>query len=183
MSLLTQNQLKRIIAAQSAIAARTDRLEKQIRIGVGFHGKWYRSQREHWLGWIVAKERMALQKGENPDAIVARKRWTNLNCIPMMFWLAEVAGVPDEVLTGAESAAVEAAAINDKDCQQHGKAMRVVLPWTGLEPYLANTTCADSQTTVHDSDAAFEYLASLKNKYRKLKDETDAIYRDWLGRR
>ena len=61
--------------------------------------------------------------------------------------------------------------------------MRKVLPWTSLEPYLANTTCADSQTTVHDSDAAFEYLASLKNKYRKLKDETDAIYRDWLGRR
>ena len=61
--------------------------------------------------------------------------------------------------------------------------MRKVLPWTSLEQYLVKAPCADPQTTVRDGDAAFDYLASQKSKYHKLKDETDAIYRDWLGRR
>ena len=29
---------------------RTTELENEIKIGTGFHNKWYRSQKEHWLG-------------------------------------------------------------------------------------------------------------------------------------
>jgi len=32
---------------------RTKELETSISVGVGFDGAWYRSQKQHWLGWLT----------------------------------------------------------------------------------------------------------------------------------
>jgi hypothetical protein len=32
---------------------RTKEMEAAISVGVGFDGAWYRSQKEHWLGWLA----------------------------------------------------------------------------------------------------------------------------------
>ena len=88
MPSLSQNQLKRIIAAAPATLPRTDALQHRIKIGVGFHNKWYRSQKEHWLGWIVFQEYSARKTQREISSILAKDRWMGLNCIPMMFgWL------------------------------------------------------------------------------------------------
>ena len=63
MAFIKQAELKRKITGKEAIPLRTDDLEKRIKIGVGFHKKWYRSQKEYWLSWIVAKEREPGRKG------------------------------------------------------------------------------------------------------------------------
>lgn len=55
----------------------------------------------------------------------------------MMFWLAEVAGVPTELLDRAEQAAIAAAKKVDRDHSSHGKAMRDALPWAEIEAALA----------------------------------------------
>lgn len=53
---VSQTTLKRIIEACASELPGTDALQEQIKIGVGYHNKWYRSQKEHWLGWIVFQE-------------------------------------------------------------------------------------------------------------------------------
>jgi len=178
--MFTQLELKCCIAAASAKTDRTERLQEAIKIGVGFHKKWYRSQKEHWLGWIVAKEREALKRGSDPCDLTAKQRWTTLHCIPMMFWLAEVIETPNKFLKDAENAAGEAAKIKGCDCPRHGKIMRQIIPVELLEQHLASAPRVDIGKANAAGIDAFEYLASKRPKYRKLKIETDKIYDEWL---
>jgi hypothetical protein len=145
-------------------------LEQRIQIGTGFHGKWYRSQREHMLGWIVVQECQERKKGNDPLAVDAKGMWGRLKCSPLMFWLAECSAVSDDILAQAEQMTVAAARINDKDGDPHGKMMREVLPWeitrqaivTGQEPAsseLANTLAMQ----------AFDRLTDKVSTYRPLQ--------------
>lgn len=115
---------------------RTVALERRIRIGAGFHGKWYASQGEHWRGWMGYQDSALRRNGqEDPEAVPAKRRW-NLQCAPMMFWLAEAAGVAAEILDRAEREAEGVAAVVSHDSHLHGKVMRTVLPWTLVEEAL-----------------------------------------------
>lgn len=168
MLTVTQSQLKRIIAAAPANLPRTDALQQRIKIGVGFHNKWYRSQKEHWLGWIVFQELTARQKQREVSEILAKERWAGLNCIPMMFWLAETVGIDVQTLDLVEKVADAESLKKPCDCPQHGKAMRQVLPWEKIETALL--TMPESVQAVADRAGmdAFERLASLRSKYRSL---------------
>lgn len=170
--MLSQIDLRDRIAGFDAFLPRTDALERRIRIGVGYHGKWYRSQREHWLGWIAVKAREAEGRGEDPATVAAGARWSGLNCIPMMFWLAEAAGVAPTALDRAEAAAVEAAAAKGVDCPQHGKAMRAALPWAMVERALLGSPppdAADRAAAADAADEALERLASLRSDFRRFR--------------
>ncbi|SMY10269.1 hypothetical protein [Flavimaricola marinus] len=129
VSTISLTRLKDHVAAYDDTPRRTLALEHRTGIGSGFHGKWYRSQREHLLGWLVVQEAQARKKGEDPATVDARGMWGRLKCSPLMFWLAESAGVAPDLLDDAELAAVEAALINPTDGDPHGKLMRQVLPW------------------------------------------------------
>jgi hypothetical protein len=165
-------ELKQFIAASPDFLPRTDKLEKQIKIGVGYHKKWYRSQREHWLGWIVAKELECELKWEEPSALIAKRTWTCLNCMPMMFWLAEAAQVDNVILDRAERTAIAAASTTPHDCPPHGKAIREAISWHEIETSLSTKGSPRAQSTRADvmADTAFENLANKLPKYRKLKD-------------
>ncbi|HIE55353.1 MAG TPA: hypothetical protein EYP90_09275, partial [Chromatiaceae bacterium] len=102
---MTLEQLLQHVAAYQDHPSRTTALEQQIRIGTGFHHKWYRSQREHWLGWLIAKQCEARRDGRREEDCLARTVWNRLKCSPMMFWLADAAGVDAKILTRAEQAA------------------------------------------------------------------------------
>ncbi|MGJ8653049.1 MAG: hypothetical protein ACSHX8_07300 [Opitutaceae bacterium] len=169
-STLSQNSLKHIIAGCPGNLPRTDRLQQQIRIGVGYHNKWYRSQKEHWLGWIVAQEYMAIEKRRDITLITAHERWKRLNCIPMMFWLAEAAGLDDEYLSNAEAISKLKAAETDHDCPQHGKAMREALPWDLIEMGLITMPPEIEEISCATADAAFDRLTSLRSEFRRLKN-------------
>ena len=135
--MLSQTELKHLIAGFPDELPRTRALEQRIRIGTGFHGKWYRSQREHWLGWIALAEQAQRAKGEDPNGVAAKKRWSNLGCAPMMFWLAEAAGVFDAALSQAERNAETAADASRVDGPAHGKAIRAAIAWTEIEARLS----------------------------------------------
>jgi hypothetical protein len=171
MDPLSQLELKKRITLLPAHPPRAVALQERIQIGVGYHNKWYRSQKEHWLGWIVVKEYKAILKDIPLDTITARMRWSRLNCIPMMFWLAEVAGVDDDTLTEAEEAAILAAQEIPQDCPLHGKIMRQVLPWKMIEKRMIQLPSASSEEAASAGNLAFEHLASIKPKRRELKEQ------------
>lgn len=164
---LSQTDLKQILTCCPDHPPRTVALERRIKIGTGFHAKWYRSQREHWLGWIVRQEYIAIESGKDVGAITARRRWSGLNCIPMMFWLAEVAGVPDEQLSEVESAARDLAQRKPHDCPEHGKGIRQVLPWKVVEQCLLRLPRATAEEATQAGLEAFTHLATFKPKYRR----------------
>ena len=146
----------------------TGRLEQEIRIGTGFHGKWYRSQREHMLGWLVYQQCEASRKGNDPSRNTAGPMWGRLKCSPLMFWLAETSGVGSDILSRAREAAVAAAAINPKDGNPHGKIIREVLPWDLMEQAILNgPKPLASEPATDAANHAFERLARLLREFRK----------------
>lgn len=126
--MISISQLKSHVTAYPAVPALTTALEQRIQIGTGFHNKWYNSQRDHMLGWIVVQECQARRNGKNPEAVDAKGMWSRLKCSPMMFWLAECAGVSSKQLEQAAQQAGAATLINPKDGDPHGSMMREVLP-------------------------------------------------------
>jgi hypothetical protein len=143
-------------------------LEERIGIGAGFHDKWYRSQKEHMLGWLVVQEAQARMKDKEPSRVDGRGMWGRLKCSPMMFWLAEAGGVSESRLDEAEKAAEAAARINPKDGEPHGKLMRAILPWEVVAE--AIRACGDGvEPAVAEGAArvAFDRLTSMVPAYRK----------------
>ena len=146
----------------------TEKLEQEIQIGTGFHGKWYRSQREHLLGWLVFQQCEARRKGVNPDKNMAKPMWNRLKCSPLMFWLAEASGVEAGILFRAQEAAIAASAINPKDGNPHGKLMREVLPWELMEDAISRgpQPLAYGLAMV-EAKPAFDRLTKLRSEFKK----------------
>ncbi|MVO18597.1 hypothetical protein [Parasedimentitalea huanghaiensis] len=153
-------ELRRLVASFPSEPGRTIALEQRIQIGAGFHDKWYGSQREHWLGWLSLKVRENELDGK---AFQPSKIWSGLKCSPMMFWLAEVAGVDSKILGQLEAASVAAAKIRPKDGNPHGVEFRRILPWSEVNALLTN--CAPQRTTAEadqiGNDAIRKLIAHL----------------------
>ncbi|WP_102107400.1 hypothetical protein [Oceaniglobus roseus] len=150
---------------------RTTALEQRIRIGTGFHGKWYQSQREHMLGWLVGQECRERKNGKDPRRVSASGMWNRLKCSPLMFWLAEGAQVSYAVLDEAERAAVAASEIRPTDGDPHGRMMRGPLSWTVIAHSLRGN--ADPVGPVQADAAsfpAFERLIARNAGYRPLRE-------------
>jgi len=166
---ISQIDLRCLVASFPETTRRTSALEARLRIGTGFHGKWYGSQQEHWLGWLVAKDCEARRSGIDPANIPAEKRWNWIMCSPAMIWLADCAGVDGEVLDLAECAAQRAALINDRDGHPHGKLVREVLPWPTLEPCLLRMPPLAREAADAEGHCAFDRLCDRRSEFRKLR--------------
>ncbi|SFC96479.1 hypothetical protein [Tropicimonas isoalkanivorans] len=165
---LLQRDLKRLVAGFPEYPPLTTRLEQTIRIGTGFHHRWYTSQREHWLAAMTAKEREVRQAGLDARQITAGDRWRYVNCMPMMFWLAECAQVDRTLLDAAGHMAAVAAARVRHDCPQHGRSMRNVLPWKTVERALLKVEpVVDEDAAIAAGDAAFARLAALVPGFKR----------------
>ena len=167
---MTMNQidLMRYMAAYPAVLPRTLSLEQRIKIGTGFHGKWYTSQRQHMLGWLVFQDCKARMAGLDPKTLKASNIWNRLKCSPSMFWLAEGAGVSSDLLDQAEEAAIRATAINPRDGNPHGTYMREIIPWPILEEAILGGPNASPEDYARtQANAAFDRLAEKRSAYRK----------------
>jgi len=93
---------------------------------------------------------------------------------PHDVWLAEAAGIEDRHLDAVEAVAVAEAQKISCDCPQHGEAMRRELPWATVETALIGMSESSQATAEIAGMEAFERLASLRSKYRRLQKEFGA---------
>ncbi len=95
---------------------RTRAMEKAISVGVGFDGAWYRSPKEHWLGWLSGYNGAGAYGRSNQTPRNARYAYNHIQCAPMLFWLAEALGFDTDKLDAAYDAVIAIDAKGARQC-------------------------------------------------------------------
>lgn len=111
---------------------RCTELEKAIGVGVGFSGAWYRSQKEHWIGWLSEYDRPGAYRRETKVLRGASYAYNRIQCAPMLFWLSEALSAPEAQLDKAFDAVLKAPSKGASQCA----ALRRILPWHVVESRL-----------------------------------------------
>ena len=107
-------------------------LEHALRDGTGYGRAWYRTQREHWLGWLGAYDGPGAYGRAEWASRDAAFVWNHIQCAPMLFWLAEALALPDAVLDRAYQDIVAAPKRGASQCA----ALRRIIPWVDIEAAL-----------------------------------------------
>ena len=134
----TPRQLRRLIAGLSPESPTTDRFTKQWRVRAAQDGGqqerkrvWYRTQHEHWLGWLA---------GQQGPGAYDRKNWhrsaqfvyDHIVNPQMLVYLAEAAGVDRKRVTLAARAGIA----RRSSMSSMSAAIRRVVPWEAVEEAL-----------------------------------------------
>lgn len=165
MEEINLQQLRRYVSGFPCKPKRTTVLEQTIKIGTGFHNKWYGSQKEHWLGWLSLKLRENEIDGKSFEP---RKVWSGLKCSPMLFWMAEVSGANGAILDKLEFVSIEAATLRSKDGNPHGVEFRKILPWNDMENLLfLSTFRSDISKANQMGDEALKRLIGHLPQYKR----------------
>ncbi|MGJ5620048.1 hypothetical protein [Sulfitobacter sp. MF3-043] len=104
-------------------------MEKAISVGVGFDGAWYRSQKEHWLGWLAEYNGAGAYGRSDQTPRNAQYAYNHFQCAPMLFWLAEALGFETDILETAYDAVIAIDAMGAVQCV----ALRRVIHWEHIE--------------------------------------------------
>ena len=113
---------------------RTRELEAAISVGVGFDGAWYRSQKEHWLGWLAEYNGPGAYGRTNHAQRNGVYIYNHIQCAPMLFWLGEALGMETEKLDVAFDAVTDTDVKGAPQCA----ALRRELPWEIIENKLTD---------------------------------------------
>jgi Fic family protein len=92
---------------------------------------WYRTQKEHWLGWLKEYHgpgAYGRQTGQERDA---RYVYNHIVEPAMLLWLIEAAGVPSERVAAAKNAAASGTTL-----MQRSGAIRKHVPWAEVRKAL-----------------------------------------------
>jgi len=111
----------------------TDGLEAALRARDGARPVWYRTQREHWLGWLSEYDGPGYYGRATVVGRSARYAYNHVQCPGMLLWLAEAAGVPAPMLREAADAVLTAGPGPARQCA----ALRRVIAWDAVEARLA----------------------------------------------
>src|SRR6266404_5363261 len=71
-------------------------------------GVWYRSQKEHWLGWLSEYDGPGAYGRKTSVVRSAEFAYNHVVCPPMVLWLGEASGVPKLRVAKARRAAMSA---------------------------------------------------------------------------
>ena len=94
-------------------------------------GVWYKSQKEHWLGWLSEYDGPGFYNRQNAKRS-AEFVYNHINCAPMVLWLGEAFGISKTKVSKAKSAALSAGSALSSQCA----AIRKVIPWRMIEALL-----------------------------------------------
>lgn len=95
-------------------------------------GVWYRSQKQHWTGWLSEYQSPGAYGRKGGDNRDAEFTYNHIVCPPMLLWLAEASGVPQDVLSRAVRDALAASPSLPSKCA----AVRRNVPWSSIAPRL-----------------------------------------------
>jgi hypothetical protein len=104
-------------------------MEQAISVGVGFDRAWYRSQKEHWLGWLTEYHGAGACGRSAQPPRNARYVYNHIQCGPMLFWLAEALGMETVRLDAAFGAVTDFDVKGAPQCA----ALRHELHWKVIE--------------------------------------------------
>ena len=129
---MTPDQLRRRISKLSERQPLTIRLEKSLATADPFRRpSWYRSQKEHWLGWLREYDGPGYY-GRRDWGRSAEFVYNHVVCPPMVLWLGEGAGVPSRVVAAAADAALAAGPVQGS----RSASIRRVISWAMIESHL-----------------------------------------------
>src|SRR5262249_18601170 len=119
----------------SAFSPHTDRFSARWRLQRGGQQErkevWYAHQQEHWMGWLSEYDGPGAygRIGTDRSAAFAYNHIVNPQ---MLVYLAEAAGVADELVVEA----VDAALANSSTMPSMSSAVRRLIPWATVEDAL-----------------------------------------------
>jgi hypothetical protein len=131
---MTPRELRAHIRPLPEYMPRTCAMEKAIGVGAGFDGAWYRSQKEHWLGWLAEYYGPGAYGRSEKSLRTAKYAYNHIQCAPMLFWLAEALGAQEH---GLKTGFDEVVGISEKGAPQCA-ALRRCIPWSEIERALDN---------------------------------------------
>lgn len=90
-------------------------------------GKWYRTQKEHWLGWLREYHGPGAYGRIHGSRRDARFAYNHIVEVKMLLWLIKAAGVAPALINKARRGAAAASTLCGKSA-----AVRRHVPWTKL---------------------------------------------------
>jgi hypothetical protein len=85
----------------------------------------YKTQKDHWLGWLGATPGTGTYERKTPPHRGARYVYNHIVEPKMLLWLIEAAGVEPALVEAAQQASLEARTLPGKS-----KAIRQLVPWS-----------------------------------------------------
>jgi hypothetical protein len=92
-------------------------------------GVWYRSQKEHWLGWLSDYDGPGAYRRKTSMVRSAEFAYNHVLCPPMVLWLGEASGVDKSLVLQAKRAALAAS----RPLQVKCASIRKIVPWSKIE--------------------------------------------------
>jgi hypothetical protein len=124
---MTPQQLRRRIQKLRPARPITEEFSKTI--GWGQKAGWYKSQKEHWLGWLSEYDGPGFYGRKAKSRRSAEFAYNHIVCPPMVLWLAEAAGVKKSLISSAKTAALK----NRSSLPKMSGAIGRVVPWSLVE--------------------------------------------------
>src|SRR5512147_2274709 len=87
-------------------------------------GKWYKTQKEHWLGWLSEYDGAGAYGRDVSKKRDARFAYNHIVNYQMLLWIIQAAGVEKDLVKLAKSACDQA-----KTMHQKSAAIRKYVPW------------------------------------------------------
>ncbi len=94
-------------------------------------GKWYRTQKEHWLGWLDEYHGPGYYGRQASTPRNARFAYNHIVEVEMLLWLAKASGISASRLAKARTAERAAPSLQAKS-----GAVRKIIPWEMIEEAL-----------------------------------------------
>ncbi len=94
-------------------------------------GKWYKTQKEHWLGWLGEYKGPGAYGRKGGKDQGAEYAYNHIVEYRMLLWLIEAAGVESKLVKAAKSIVNE-----EKSMHANSAAIRKIVPWEMLASML-----------------------------------------------
>jgi hypothetical protein len=92
-------------------------------------GVWYKSQKEHWLGWLSEYNGAGAYNRKTRHGRSAEFVYNHINCPPMLLWLTEAVGIPRTKVLAAKRSALAARESRGTHCA----VIRKHIAWQTIE--------------------------------------------------
>ena len=127
-------------------------------------GVWYKSQKEHWLGWLSEYDGPGAYGRKTHRGRSANFIFNHIVCPPMLLWLAEAVGVAKTTLRKAKRAALS----GPPQLGSHCAALRRIISWEEVEARLRTPRSASQPEVLH-LNLRQEFFAAIAVKKKRIE--------------